>query len=143
MRTATITRHTFTTTEGTFGDYLSDSGFKCITLEPAKTAKHPCIPAGVYKCAPRWSKKHEHRDFGFGYGMVYGLDVPGRKDIELHPLNWSFESEGCIGPGRKATQMKTPKGDLQMGITSSTDTLMGLMGDMGGKDFTLTILEVI
>jgi len=142
MRTATITRHTFTTTEGTFGDYLSDSGFKCITLEPSN--KHPCIPAGKYQCELRQSLKFAHRDFGHGYGRVYGIkDVPNRKDILIHPLNWSFESEGCIGPGRKATQMKTPKGDLQMGITSSTDTLMGLMGDMGGKDFTLTILEVI
>lgn len=144
MRTATINRHTFSTDEGTFGDYLSDTGYRCVTLERAKTGPFPCIPAGVYKCELRWSNKHKARDYGFGYGMVYGVkDVKGRTDILLHPANFAQELQGCIALGMEAKLIPLDGGFKQMGIVTSRVAVIGMMGDMRGEEFTLTILEAV
>jgi len=142
MRKAKLTRHTLCD-EGYFGGYLSDSGFKCVTLERLPTGEYPCIPAGTYTCELRYSYKHKHRDFGFGYGIVYGVNnVPGRKDILVHPANWLFQIKGCIAPGKAVAQIRIPKGPLQTGVTSSSAATAGLMADMAGEPFELVIEEI-
>jgi len=142
VRTAILTRNP-SRSEGTFGDWLSDSGFKCVTLERLKTGDYPCIPPGVYQCELRWSQKHEHVNLGYNFGMVYGIkDVLGRSDILIHPANFVFQLQGCIAPGKSVMKLSVGQGNMQLGVNASRDTTKLLIADMGGKPFELTIKEI-
>ena len=156
MNTATLTRNKFTDA-GTFGDWLSDTGFKCVTLERLKLGEHGCIPAGTYICELRYSNAHKTQDYGYGKGMVYGLkDVPGRTDVEIHSANWAVpiktETEpehlqllGCIAPGAAISkvQVPDPDGRLLTGVISSVPACKALYADMKGAAFQLTIQEAV
>ena len=77
------------TDHGIFG-HLEWDTFDCVTLERHDIA----IPCGTYKVtlydSPRW---------GFKVPLLHG--VPNREMVEIHPLNWENQSEGCIGVGEK------------------------------------------
>ena len=131
-RTATITRGP-STENGTFGDYLSDSGYKCKTLERPVTGPHPCIPAGTYHCSLVNSPSK---------GRVYGImNVSGREYILIHSANWYTQLLGCVAPGAEVGSIMTPDGLMLMGVSKSRLTLAALMADMKGEDFNLTITE--
>ena len=133
MKTAILTRKP-STPEGTFGTWVSGTGFKCVTLERPADGDHPCIPTGTYLCAIRYSPSHKCN--------IYGVQaVPGRSDIEIHAANWCFQLLGCIAPGAIITQIQTPDNRMQIGVTASKYMLDKLMTDMAGEDFKLTIKE--
>lgn len=140
MKTALLTRTLFTT-EGTFGEWVSGTFFRCVTLErPRDTKDHPCIPAGIYLCKVINSPAH---------GRVYQvMNVPERTMIEIHPANWYFQLLGCIAPGRMVTEVYlTDKLAAEhqvkkmMGVTDSGIMTRALMDDMAGEPFELTIKE--
>jgi hypothetical protein len=55
---------------------------------PAKT----CVPPGLYKLGRHfWT--HGRRD------VLILLDVPGRSEILIHPMNRPSDTKGCIGAG--------------------------------------------
>ena len=156
MKTATLQRRP-STDKGTFGDWESYTGFKCVTAERPNKVHHPCIPAGTYTCKIRYSNLHKAQDYGFGEGMVYGIqNVPGRSDIEIHSANWAVpiktakEDEhlqllGCIAPGANITGVLVPEPDgrVLLGVTSSFFATKALMADMKGEEFQLTIKEAV
>lgn len=99
------------------------------------------IPAGVYK-ADLYDSPHFRR-------QVYLLDeVPGRMNIEIHPLNWAGDTTlgwhsdalGCMGVGRGRAEMTPPDtGRSQKAITSSTAALDELIG-LAGTPLTVEII---
>ncbi len=136
MRTALLTRM-ITSDEGTFGEILTDSGFRCSTGELPYRGNAPelsCIPAGTYICT--WKKSEKH-------GPCYHIEgVEGREGVEIHSANFmgdktiGFKCEllGCIAPG-------TAVGVLcdQDAVLNSKVALKQLEDDLGGETFRLTI----
>ena len=141
MRTATLQRR-LSTEEGTFGDWTSDTGFKCVTLERPSTGDHPCILEGIYCCIVRKSGENYCVINGVKDYHVYGLqDVEGRDDIEIHSANWFFQLIGCIAVGQEIVPIETPYKVIMTGINHSRDTLTRLMADMNREPFLLTIID--
>ena len=66
------------------------------------------------------------------------LEVPNRSNIKIHPLNFYYNSEGCIGVGEKFKDMNY---DNLQDITSSRPTLRKLMKQLP-KKFRLRIVQV-
>jgi hypothetical protein len=141
MKTATIQRKP-STEEGTFGDYTSYTGFKCVTLERPSDGDHPCIPAGQYICDIHKSSQNYNMVNGAkDYRLYELLDVPDRTEIFIHSGNWFFQILGCILMGREIAQIETPYKVMMTGVTASRDTLSRMMADMGWEPFVLTILD--
>lgn len=139
MRKVLLTRNE-TGLDGTFGRIATDNMFQATTLELPWANNKPnesCIPEGTYLCSLVDSPK---------YGRVYEIKgVPGRSHILFHPLNWSTQSNGCVGIGRSEGMVhdKNRKGDFR-GIMSSRDATISFMNDLTdasgiGEDFTLTV----
>lgn len=116
VKMVTVTR-TESSEVGTFGTLVTDSGFKCFTLELPwhnDIAKISCIPPGSYTCNWRFSQKH---------GMCYHVDgVPdGRTQIEIHAANFAgdlskglkCQLEGCLALGESVGQLDGQKAVLQ------------------------------
>ena len=138
MRQATLTRQP-STAFGTFGDLVTDSGFKCRTLErPAAIADHPCIPAGAYTV--KWTVGVHPK-----HPQVYEVqNVPGRTAILIHSANVYEQLLGCIAPGAVVAMMdlEYEGQDIKhLGVTASKDTLARLIADLKQADFALTIKE--
>jgi hypothetical protein len=81
---------------GTWGVAMGPGGFPvCVTAERPWLDNRPnvsCIPKGLYKV-----KLQTHYGKTRHYPAYEVLDVPGRKDIELHIGAFPLEhSEGCI-----------------------------------------------
>lgn len=84
----TVTRMD-TTDKGIFGHLTCDGdSFNCVTLENDEKE----IPTGTYRVTLFDSPR-------FKYKVPLLHDVPGRSFIEIHPLNYESESQGCIGVG--------------------------------------------
>ena len=143
MRAITLLRGQFTP-DGTFGKWINPiSLFECVTLERMPGGPHPCIPAGTYLCRLRYSNAHKDLDFGFGSGMVYGVEmVMGRDNIEIHPANFIWQLMGCIAPGKEVMLIENPADKkMYIGVSGSKATVKALMADLGGNPFELTIME--
>lgn len=148
MRTATLTRPSpgGNDDEGTFGNWLSDSGFKCFTIELPwrnNASDISCIPPGTYTC--HWINSPKH---GWCFEV---MAVPGRTMCEIHSANMAgdvskglvSQLEGCIAPGLSISEFPAgvvPAGDVaQNGVTDSKAALNMLEEDIGTDDFELTI----
>lgn len=141
MKTAKITRQA-SDDLGTFGRLVTDR-FDCVSLECPDRNNAPmvsCIPAGKYICELVQSPK---------FGSVYEVkNVPDRKHILIHSANWAGDEakgyytdlHGCIALGGLVANLKTPKGHVQKGVSSSKATLNAFMQLMGGEPFELTIV---
>lgn len=71
------------------GDLFIDGVWQCFTLE-----RHGVeIPAGTYPVVITPS-------FRFGRLLPLIDRVPGRMGIRIHPLNFTQETDGCIGVGQ-------------------------------------------
>jgi hypothetical protein len=92
------------TTKSIVGEVWIDSQFECFSLEPSRTtpyhAGHPCVPVGEYVVALTFSPHFE---------MITPevMNVPGRKDIRIHPGNFPKDSLGCtlVGESKGADQI--------------------------------------
>lgn len=159
MRTATLTRQP-SIDEGTFGDWLSDSGWSCKTGElPDRdnATGVSCIPCGTYRAVWRWSQAHQRN-------LYHLLNVPMRSEVEIHSGNvagdvskgYASEVKGCILPGLALglfpAGTKLQHGSLtlsreQKGVEASVAALALLEKDMLDpktnlqQDFDLTIKE--
>ena len=141
MKFAILTRRK-STQDGTFGDWMTPT-FSCKTLERLLTGEHPCIPVGTFLCRLRYSPAHKALDFGFGPGVLYGVEmVPGRDNIEIHNANFIWQLLGCIAPGEKVMLIENPADmKMYMGVSNSKATLKALMNDLNGESFMLTVKE--
>lgn len=150
MRSVIITRGP-SSDEGTFGELVTDSGFKCVTGELPDRGNArgiSCIPKGTYQASKRWSEKHKAN-------LFHVDDVPNRDDVEIHSGNLcgdvakSFASDvlGCILPGAAVEVFKGGSqvgahelAKDQRGVTSSAATLAAFHADLGSAEsFFLTI----
>jgi hypothetical protein len=146
MRAVILTRDS-SGDDGTFGTWVSDSGFKCRTGElpdRGNASGISCIPKGSYSCNWRFSPKH---------GMCWHVDgVPGRTEVEIHAANLMGDTAkgyvsqllGCIAPGLTVGTFAAgapPAGKLpQSGVTGSGAALKALQADLAGETrFQLTI----
>ena len=146
-RSVTLTRrHADNDDQGTIGDWVSDSGFKCVTIELPwrdNETDMSCVPPGIYTC--HWFESPKH---GFCFQI---MGVPGRTFVEIHAANlagdvakgYVSQLKGCCALGESIAVF--PKGSPpadsldQMGVTSSRATIQAMQADMGTDDFTLTI----
>lgn len=72
-----------------------------------------CIPVGVFE-------GHLETSPHFGFATPH-IAVPNRTYIEIHPVNYPSQLEGCIAVG------STIDGDALDNSRSAFDTLMGLL----------------
>jgi hypothetical protein len=117
----------------TRGELLDDDGQHiAVTLElPWVNGADDvsCIPEGVYRCYRRWSDKHKV--------FLFGIEAPGRDDLEIHIGNWPHDTEGCVLVGTSFSDDIEGKG---AGITDSGEAFKHLMRVMKGVDeFALTV----
>lgn len=105
----------------TIGQLYIDGQLFCHTMEPPKSATHPCIPKGDYKVKMYPSSKFK------GMRPII-LDVPGRSGILIHEGNYPSNTMGCILVGRN-----TKVGML----TNSKATLLELISKINNASNTV------
>lgn len=124
--------------EGTFGELVTDAGFKCSTGELPWRDNKPnmsCVPPGVYSVTWRKSER-----FGFCFHVE---NVPGRDDILIHAANFVGDKEkhlrsevlGCIAVGMIVSKLTGQKALLQSRLALSK-----LEEEMEHAPFELTII---
>jgi hypothetical protein len=107
--------------------------FKTLELPWLNNARSiSCIPIGIYKAfirnSPRWKRD-----------VIELIDVPGRKNIQIHPGNYFYDIEGCILPGARFVDLD---GDGNLDVTSSVVTFNKLMAQIDRvKDIFVQITE--
>lgn len=156
MRQVTVTRWP-SADDGTFGDFVSDSGFNCAFGELPDRQNHAgisCIPVGTYQA--EWAFSPAHKMF-----LYHLLDVPNRSVIEIHSGNvcgdvsMGFQSDvkGCGLLGQDVTLFKSgtrltpshlPMTRDQRGVSSSGYTLSLFHKDLRDSEgvqlpFSITI----
>lgn len=149
-RNATLTRGP-STPDGVFGDWVSDSGFTCKTVEkPWADDKTDlsCVQPGPgedpvkYTVLWQWSPKHKCN--------VYHLQDPTRVAVEIHSANLQMQLQGCIAPGaaagifQKDAVAEGVPPQITQGVVSSVETIAKLEKDLQDEDgnqvpFYLTI----
>jgi len=136
-------RHFSENDKQTLGKWISYKNeiafFDCKTLELAyrnNKNKISRIPAGIYDCE-KLETEAELKNSRLDYPHVWIKNVPGRKGIKVHILNYFRQSNGCPGVGAKHTDID---GDGYRDVTDSKNTLKKLMKIMS-KKFKLTILD--
>lgn len=107
--------------EGTFGT-LSFDDFFCYTVECSWNNNEryiSCIPTGEY-----YLEKHVSPKFG-DCAIIYGNSVSKypdnnsqRSSILIHPANFSYQLEGCIGLGEQFTEINGT-----IGVSNSRKTV--------------------
>lgn len=110
-----ITRKVYTP-KSTIGEVFVHGEFFCWSLEPPAVpgSRYVCIPAGRYPATVYRSPRLAHN-------VILLADVPGRSYIEIHPLNYPHETEGCIGVGHE-------RGTDYLGSSRAAfDTLMAVV----------------
>jgi len=130
MRIVTLTSQD-STPDGVFSDWVSDSGFKCKTLELPWDNNIPdksCIPSGWYDVTWAWSAKHN-------CNLYHVQGVPNRSNVEIHSANVIQQLLGCLAPGSSV---------VTFGIGNDMGNGLILPRDQQGvaqSKFTLSALE--
>ena len=110
----------------------NQNSFQCDTIENNAVI----IPAGYYVCvlmdSPRLKRKTYHV-------TIPNNDNWNNKMIEIHNMNFYFQSEGCIGVGDKEADIN---GDGELDVLDSNSTLDKMILIMG-TSFTFTIKDYI
>lgn len=125
-------------THATVGVLRVDGKHQCFILEdthrPAPEVKVPrftAIPCGTY----RIELTHSPR---FGVEMPLLVDVPGFSGVRIHPGNSSEDTEGCLLPGRFASDIHV--GESRLAYEALLAKLRAARSQ--GESITLTI-EVV
>jgi len=147
MKTVTIKRKE-STDHGTFGELVSDAGFRCLTGElpdRGNEPKHSCIPKGTYRC--RWGVSPK-------FGPCYHVEsLQGRTDILIHPANLmgdvkrGFASQllGCIALGEAQSTFQPGSvphqtfNQPQKGISGSKKKVAEFVAHLNKEEFMLVI----
>lgn len=89
-------RRVWYTDLSTCGEMFVDNQPECSTLEPRadqSKGKPYCIPEGEYEVQLLFSTRFQEK-------TPHLLNVPGFQGIEIHPGNFSENTEGCILVGQ-------------------------------------------
>ncbi len=127
---------------GTFGKgraVNSQGGlFEFYVLQRSPVGEHPYIGRGTWKVTWLWHTIH-----GWCYQL---LNVKDRTAILIHAANWFQELLGCLAFGAAITEVVDETGHWlgkpgakQLGVTSSSPTILRFCDHMDRKDFILTI----
>lgn len=92
-----------------FGDTMEpkDRGLSAdmpLAQQKAKKVKgKTAIPYGRYRVTWAVSPKFKDRSYAKNYGGKFPLlnGIPNYSGVLIHPLNYGYESEGCIGIGER------------------------------------------
>lgn len=87
------------------------------------------ITPGTYVAKWEWSNK-------YGMYILRIYDVIGRSGILIHPFNFYYEIEGCVGIGKTLSDINK---DGYVDITDTRNTIKAIYSLFGGKDCTLII----
>lgn len=115
--------------KATLGNILYNNVSLCYTLElPWKNNQHDisCIPEGKYKCVAYISPKSKK-------DVWLLLNVPGRKEIEIHIGNFIINSIGCILVGDQISNYKNYP------VINNSDKTMAKLKIIMPKEFWLNI----
>lgn len=119
----------------TVGVLRVDGKFQCYVLEDtyrpppeAKVPRFTCIPTGTY----RVELTHSPR---FGVEMPLLCDVPNFSGVRIHPGNDAGDTEGCLLPGRYASDLHV--GESRLAYEALFARLRAAKS--GGEDITITI----
>lgn len=107
------------TVDALFGDITYDGEWLGVTLERTAVA----IPEGIYTA-------HLEKSPHFGFQTPH-IDVPNRTYIEIHPLNWPSQSEGCVGVG------SSKDGDALYNSKLAFDKMMSVLP----QNFTVEVMS--
>lgn len=109
-------------------------------IKKKKVAGLTAIPTGRYKVTLAISPRLKDRVYGKRYDGKFPvlLDVPAFSGILLHPLNYGYESNGCIGVGEKWLPGKIVR--AQQGHYDLMDMYI-LPAVQRGQDIFITIKE--
>lgn len=139
-----------TDSEGTEGDFSTDSGFSCYIGEPPWIDKDSngkrdrgvsCIAEGDYmvKMEPSPTRKNKDGTPRVEYRLQ---NVPDADGVLIHSGTWfgdvtrgkKSDSKACLLPGRAIGRIAGQKAML-----SSRDALQALVADLDGEEFLLSI----
>jgi hypothetical protein len=119
MNVITINRTSYQEVQTLGEGYCNGFGFKTLELPWLDNRRSvSCIPIGQYEAfirfSPRWRRE-----------IIEFKNVPGRKNIQIHPGNYFYDIEGCILPGARFIDIDE---DGWLDVTSSILTFNKLMG---------------
>ena len=121
----------------TVGVLRVDGRHQCYILEDthrpteAKVPKFTCIPCGTYQVKLTHSPR-------FGVEMPLLVDVPEFSGVRIHPGNDSSDTEGCLLPGRFASDIHV--GESRLAYEALLAKLRAAKAQ--GEDISITI-EVV
>lgn len=121
--------------QGVFGVLRIGGHVECLTLEPPEADNEPnrsCIPAGVYRC-----RRRESRRFGSTWEV---LDVPGRSDILFHTGNLATDSRGCVLVGERFGRLHGRRAVL--GSRRAMDRLRHALAQAQEFDLRIAVMDV-
>jgi len=108
--------------------------FASLSLEPGwnnNEVSKSCVPIGIYELVWEHSPKYKR--------MLWEIKgVPGRSEAKFHPLNYYYDSEGCVGLGVRPIDMNK---DGHLDITSSRDTIEDFHAALKGHTKALLIIK--
>lgn len=109
------------------------------TLEPPWRDNQPfrsCIPVGRYRIQLAVSPR-------FGRNIPHLLDVPGRTDILIHPMNRPADTHGCIGVGLRASEPGRPP-EIQVSRVAVDAVIGGIRAaEQRGETVWITIRDTV
>lgn len=92
-----------------------------------------CIPEGRYTCHPDNTGRHR-------FWRV--PEVPGRSNIELHPVNHLSQLGGCVAFGmRRKFRTNPDTGIREPKIVNARKAFAALLKELGREPFVLEIVE--
>lgn len=116
--------------DGTFGKFLLPKGKSFFSVELPWFDNKPftsCIPEGSYELVKRRSqvvKRSSGGEYDEGWEVT---DVIGRDDIMIHPGNWPFNFQGCIGIGLNYEILNDRAGVPRNAVTQSRQAFKQFM----------------
>lgn len=136
MRHVHITR-TETGPYGTFGELITDSYFRCKSLELPYVPESPvrsCLPAGDYICTKNYSERLK--------ASHYHIDAPVKSGNEIVFAHWAGDTSlghKCDLVGALAIGQDIVTLEGQKALQGSRSALIMLEFGMNDMDFELTI----
>lgn len=103
----------------------------------ANAERVSCIPDGVYRVRPGV----HHPGSPSAYPVPEIVDVPGRKEIEIHRGNFATDTLGCILVGARLAAMLNPKTRRwELAVADSSEAWNGFLWPaIGDAEFDLHV----
>ena len=137
MSTVVLERFAYSP-DGTFGKFIFPTGEEFFSVELpwlGNAVGESCIPEGMYPLVKRYSpvvQRSSNGEFSEGWEVT---GVVNRELIMIHPANWPFDVEGCIGTGLSYEVLPSRDGVYRNGVGDSREAFRQMMGLLETSDF--------